>query len=57
MTNLFYIKDLENLATTTGASFFKDTNDTIRIVYNVNGIDYTEMYFGSEKNGFRKYYN
>jgi hypothetical protein len=57
MTNLFCIKDLKNLATTTGASFFKDANDTIRIVYNVNGIYYTEMYFGSEKNGFRKYYN
>jgi len=56
MTNLFYIKDLENLAITTEASFFKDTKDTIRIVYNVNGVDYTEIYFGSEKNGFRKYY-
>jgi hypothetical protein len=57
MTNLFSIKDLKNLAIKTGASFFKDTNDTIRIVYNVNGIDYTEMYFGSEENGFKKYYN
>lgn len=57
MTNLFSIKDLKNLAIKTSASFFKDTNDTIRIVYNVNGIDYTEMYFGSEENGFKKYYN
>ena len=57
MTNLFNTQNLKDLATRTNASFFKDSNDTIRIVYNVKGIKYTEMYFGSEDKGFRRYYN
>jgi hypothetical protein len=57
MTNLFNTQILKDLATRTNASFFQDANDTIRIVYTLNGINYTEMYFGSEEKGFRKYYN
>jgi hypothetical protein len=50
-------KDLKDLATRTNALFFEDSKDTIRIVYKVGRLDYTELYFGSEDNGFRKYYN
>lgn len=57
MKTLFTTQDLKTLAATTGANFSQDTNDTIRIVYNVKGIKYTEMYFGSEEKGFRKHYN
>lgn len=56
MKDLFSVKDLKELATRTNAYFFQDTKDVIRIVYNVNGIHYTEMYFGSKKNGFKKHY-
>ena len=56
MKNLFNTQELKNLASNTNASFFQDTNDTIRIVYVFNGINYTEMYFGSEEKGFRKHY-
>jgi hypothetical protein len=57
MTTLFNTQNLKDLATRTNGSFFQDTNDTIRLVYNYNGIKYTEMYFGSEEKGFRKHYN
>jgi hypothetical protein len=56
MKDLFNNQELKNLASNTNASFFQDTNDTIRIVYVFNGINYTEMYFGSEEKGFRKHY-
>jgi hypothetical protein len=49
--------DLKDLATRTNALLFQDSEDTIRIVYKVGRLDYTELYFGSEKNGFTKYYN
>jgi hypothetical protein len=50
-------KNLKDLATRTKALFFQDSDDTIRIVYKVNDINYTELYFGSEEKGFKKYYN
>jgi hypothetical protein len=57
METLFNTKNLKDLATTTDALFFQDSDDTIRIVYKVNDINYTELYFGSEEKGFKKYYN
>jgi hypothetical protein len=57
MAILLKTKDLKDLATRTNALFIKDSEDTIRIVYKVGRIDYTELYFGSEENGFTKYYN
>ena len=57
MTTLFSIKNLKNLAKITNGLFFQDSKDTIRIVYKVKRLDYSEMYFGSEEKGFKKYYN
>jgi hypothetical protein len=57
MITLFSIKDLKNLANRTKALFFQDSNDTIRIVYKVEDFTHTELYFGSEEKGFKKYYN
>jgi hypothetical protein len=57
MRTLFSTQDLRNEALRRNALFFQDSNDTIRLVYNVNGIKYTEMYFGSEQHGFWLYYN
>jgi hypothetical protein len=56
MKDLFKTQDLKNEATITNALFFQDSNDTIRLVYSVNGCKYTEMYFGSELKGFTKHY-
>lgn len=58
MKTLFNIQDLKDLAATTNALFFQDSNDSIRLVYKVGKkINYTDKYFGSEENGFWKYYN
>lgn len=57
MKSLFSIKDLRDIAKKEGASFFRDSGDTIRIVYKVGRLDYTETYFGSDEKGFRKHYN
>lgn len=57
MKTLFNIKELKDLANKTSALFFQDSNDTIRIVYNGEDFTYTELYFGSEEKGFKKYYN
>ena len=57
MKNLFNTQDLKDLATRTKANLFQDSEDTIRLVYTIDKIKYTEMYFGSEEKGFRKYYN
>ena len=54
---LFSIEDLKNQAERTNALFFQDSEDTIRLVYKVGRLDYTEMYFGCRDKGFRKYYN
>jgi len=57
MTLVLNTQNLKNLSKNTNAKFFQDSNDTIRLVYTVQGINYTEMYFGSEEKGFRKYHN
>lgn len=57
MAKLFTIQYLKDLAKKQGAEFFQDSHDTIRIVYDLKSEKYTEMYFGSEQNGFWKYYN
>ena len=58
MYTLFTIQHLKDLATKHNANFYQDSNDTIRIVYKLNdSSEYTEMYFGSKEQGFKKYYN
>jgi hypothetical protein len=57
MKTVFKTQELKDLSTRTEASFFQDSEDTIRLVYIYEKIKYTIMYFGSEKYGFRQYYN
>jgi hypothetical protein len=54
---LFSIEDLKNQAERTNTLFFQDSDDTIRLVYKLMALEYTEMYFGCRDKGFRKYYN
>ena len=57
MKTLFKTQELKDLSRRTDASFFQDSEDTIRLVYIYEKIKYTIMYFGSEECGFRQYYN
>lgn len=57
MTILFNIQNLKDLAIRTNALFLQDSPHKIRLVYQVNKINYTIMYFGSNENGFKQYNN